>query len=172
MLSLTHLRCDITGNSEKNISLNSSQRSNSDGKAIFIGIIRVHHHLLSRKMSKMKRFQVDKSPQAKVTLNSHISIFLLFLDHAFTLADCIPNIMNEMDNDIYNTGEEVILSYGNQLLLKKPADCGKNMKPPQILYNLKGMVAKMVLFISSIWVIPGLQHQEREIHVGFKPVNI
>ena len=80
--------------------------------------------------------------------------------------------MNEMDNDIYNTGEEVILSYGNQLLLKKPADCDKNMKPPQILYNLKGVVAKMVLFISSIWVIPGLQHPKRDIHVGFKPVNI
>ena len=67
-----------------------------------------------------------------------------FLDHAFTLADCIPNIMNimnEMDNDIYYTGEEVIWSYGNQLLLKKPADCDKNMKPPQILYNLKGIDA-------------------------------
>ena len=30
-----------------------------------------------------------------------------------------------MDNDIYNTGEEVILSHVNQLLLKKPADCNK-----------------------------------------------
>ena len=54
-----------------------------------------------------------------------------------------------MGNDIYNAGEEVIFIQGNQLRLKKLVDSDKNMKPTQMLYNFKGMVMTMVVFIGQ-----------------------
>ena len=93
--------------------------------------------------TRMKTFQVDTSP--------HRPNLFSLMDHAFTLADWKPNTMNLIGNDICNKGDEIVLPHRNQSLFSNHKIA---TKLTHILYSLKGIIAKMILWKSSIWRIP------------------